>query len=43
MLTMRVVKYKTKLSMDGKAVLEKEISVNYPAQERKLVSPRRDC
>lgn len=40
---MRVVKYKTKLSMDGKAVLEKEVGINYPAQERKLVSPRRDC
>lgn len=36
---MRVVKYKTKLTEDQKAVLEKEISVNCPEVERKMNSP----
>lgn len=39
MLTMRVVKYKTKLTEDKKAVLEKEVSVNCPEVERKMNSP----
>lgn len=37
---MRVVKYKTRLASDGKAVLEKEISVNCPELGRKMTSPR---
>lgn len=36
---MRVVKYKTKLTEDKKAVLEKEVSVNCPELERKMNSP----
>ena len=38
---MRVVKYKTKLTDDGKAVLEKEVSVNYPELDRKMNSPEK--
>lgn len=36
---MRITKYKTKLTYDGKAVLEKELSVNYPEIVRKMNSP----
>lgn len=36
---MRVVKYKTVLTEDQKAVLEKEISVNCPEVSRKMNSP----
>lgn len=36
---MRVVKYKTVLTEDQKAVLEKEISVNCPEVNRKMNSP----
>lgn len=38
---MRVIKYKTKLTNDGKAVLEKELSVNYPELDRKMNSPEK--
>lgn len=38
---MRITKYKTKLTEDRKAVLEKEFSVNYPGLERKMSSPER--
>lgn len=38
---MRVTKYKTKLSDNRRAVLEKEFSVNYPELERKMSSPER--
>lgn len=38
---MRVVKYKTKLAEDQKAVLEKEYSVNYPELDRKMNSPEK--
>ena len=36
---MRVVKYKTKLTEDQKAVLEKEVSVNCPEVDRKMNGP----
>lgn len=36
---MRVIKYKTILAEDQKAVLEKEMSVNYPGLNRKMNSP----
>lgn len=36
---MRIVKYKTVLTEDKKAVLEKEVSVNCPGIDRKLNSP----
>lgn len=36
---MRVVKYKTKLTEDGKAILEKEVSMNYPELNRFMNSP----
>ena len=36
---MRVIKYKTILSEDQKAVLEREMSVNYPGLNRKMNSP----
>ena len=36
---MRVVKYKTKLTEDQKAVLEKEFSVNRPDINKKMNSP----
>ena len=38
---MRVVKYKTKLTDDKKAVLEKEFSINYPGLDRKMNSPEK--
>lgn len=38
---MRVVKYRTKLAEDGKAVLEKEVSVNYPGIDRFMNSPEK--
>lgn len=38
---MRVVKYKTKLTDDRKAVLEKEFSVNYSGMDRKMNSPEK--
>lgn len=38
---MRVTKYKTKLTNDGKATLTKEVSVNYPAIARKIDSPEK--
>ena len=36
---MRVVKYKTKLTSDRKAVLEKDYSVNYPDLDNMMNSP----
>lgn len=36
---MRITKYKTKLTEDKKAVLEKEYSVNCPEIDRKMTSP----
>lgn len=36
---MRIVKYKTKLTDDKKAVLEKEVSVYCPEVDRKMTSP----
>lgn len=36
---MRIVKYKTKLATDGKAILEKELSVNYPEMDRRMNRP----
>lgn len=38
---MRITKYKTKLTNDGKAVLEKELSVNYPELDRTMNSPEK--
>lgn len=38
---MRIIKYKTTLAEDGKAVLEKELSVNYPELDRKMNSPEK--
>lgn len=38
---MRITKYKTKLAVDKKAVLEKEYSVNYPAMDRFMNSPEK--
>ena len=38
---MRVIKYKTKLTDEGKAVLEKEVSVNYPGLDRQMNSPEK--
>jgi len=38
---MRITKYKTKLTEDQKAVLEKEYSVNCPEIDRKMSSPER--
>ena len=38
---MRVTKYKTILTEDKKAKLEKEFSINYQAMDRKLNSPDR--
>ena len=40
-LTMRVIKYKTMLTEDQKAVLEKEFSINYPEIDRKMNSPEK--
>lgn len=36
---MRIVKYKTKLTEEGLAVLEKESSKNYPNIDKKIASP----
>lgn len=36
---MRVVKYKTRLNGEGRAVLEKDISVNYPEMDRVMNRP----
>lgn len=38
---MRIVKYRTKLTEDQKAVLEKEFTVNCPEVDRKLNSPEK--
>ena len=38
---MRITKYKTRLTDDGKAVLEKEVSVNCPEVSRIMSSPDR--
>lgn len=38
---MRIIKYKTKLTDDQKAVLEKECSVNCPEVDRKMNSPEK--
>lgn len=38
---MRVIKYATKLTDNGRAVLEKELSVNYPELDRKTNSPEK--
>lgn len=38
---MRITKYKTVLTEDQKAVLEKEVSVNYPELDRKMNSPEK--
>lgn len=38
---MRVTKYRTKLSSDGRAVLEKELSVNYPEVDKFMNSPEK--
>lgn len=38
---MRITKHKTTLSEDGKAVLEKELSVNYPELDRKMNGPEK--
>lgn len=38
---MRITKYKTTLAEDGKAVLEKELSVNYPELDRKMNGPEK--
>lgn len=36
---MRIIKYKTKLTEEGIAVLEKESSKNYPEVDKKIISP----
>ena len=38
---MRVTKYRTKLDLDGRAVLEKELSVNYPEVDRFMNCPEK--
>lgn len=38
---MRVTKYKTKLTSDRKAVLEKDYSVNYPELDNMMNSPEK--
>lgn len=38
---MRITKYKTRLANDGKAVLEKEMSVNCPDVDRVMNSPEK--
>ena len=38
---MRVVKYKTRLTDTGKAVLEKDLCVNYPEMDRIMNSPEK--
>jgi DNA repair protein RadC len=37
----RITKYKTKLTQDGKAVLEKEVSVNCPEVDKIMNSPHK--
>ena len=38
---MRVVKYKTRLNGEGRAVLEKDMSVNYPGMDKTMNSPEK--
>jgi DNA repair protein RadC len=38
---MRITKYKTRLTNDGKAVLEKDLCVNYPEMDRFMNSPNK--
>lgn len=38
---MRITKYKTKLAENGKAILTKELSVNYPNIKRVMSTPER--
>lgn len=38
---MRVVKYKTKLTVDRKAILERDYSVNYPELDNMMNSPEK--
>lgn len=38
---MRIIKYKTKLTEEGIAILEKESSKNYPDIEKKIISPEK--
>lgn len=38
---MRITKYKTRLTDEKKAVLEKEYSINYPEMDRKMNSPEK--
>lgn len=40
-LVMRIVKYKTRLDKQQRAVLEKEYSINYPEVDRKMSSPEK--
>ena len=40
-MTVRVIKYRTRLTEDQKAVLEKEISINCPELDRKMNSPEK--
>lgn len=39
LLTMRITKYKTKLTTDRKAVLAKDYSVNYPNMDNRMNGP----
>ena len=41
MLTMRIIKYKTRLTEDRKAVLEKEVSVYCPEVDKVMNSPEK--
>lgn len=41
LLKMRIVKYKTKLTSDRKAVLEKDYSINYPELDSMMNSPEK--
>lgn len=41
MLKVRLIKYKTKITEDRKAILEKEKSVNIPDVDRKMNSPEK--
>jgi DNA repair protein RadC len=38
---MRITKYKTRLTNDGKAVLEKDLCINYPEMDRFMNSPEK--
>lgn len=38
---MRITKYKTRLTNDGKAVLEKDLCINYPEMDRFMNSPNK--